>query len=57
MNKLIELLETVAEREQFTLKIINRNQLRISSVDMEVYKEIIQLVREKVNPYTYRLYL
>lgn len=46
VNKLTELLETVAEKSAFTYKIVNRNQLRINSTDVEVYKKLMTLVRE-----------
>lgn len=47
LNLLTELLKTVAEKEQFTYKIINKNQLRISSVDIDTYKKLMALIREK----------
>lgn len=46
VNKLTELLETVAEKDEFTYKIVNRNQLRISSIHKEAYKRLIAIVRE-----------
>lgn len=46
VNKLTELLETVAEKDEFTYKIVNRNQLRISSIHIEAYKRLIAIVRE-----------
>ncbi|CAB3258396.1 unnamed protein product [Arctia plantaginis] len=46
VNKLIELLITVVEKDQFSFKIINRNQLRISSLDIETYKQIINMARK-----------
>lgn len=47
VGKLTELLKTVVEREQFTYKIISRHQIRISCLDVEVYKKLISIVREK----------
>lgn len=46
VNKLTELLKTVAETEDFTYKIVNRNQLRVSSTTTETYKRLTELVRE-----------
>lgn len=46
VKKLSELLETGADKTQFTYKIVNRNQLRITSSNIEVYKTLITLVRE-----------
>ena len=46
VHKLTELLETATEKSQFTYKIVNRNQLRINSSNVEVYKNLISLVRE-----------
>lgn len=39
-------MQTVANKEEFVFKIVNRNQLRIISSDVESYKKIITLVRE-----------
>lgn len=47
INKLTEMLETVADVTEFTFKITNRNQLRMNCVNMDVYKRILTLVREK----------
>lgn len=46
INKLTELLVTTVQKEQFTYKIINKNQMRINCTEMEVYKKLITLVRE-----------
>lgn len=45
LNKLTELLETTTEKHQFTYKIINKNQLRISTIDADVHKKLITLIR------------
>lgn len=47
VKKLTELLETVAERNQFTYKIVSQSQLRISCSELDVYKKLISLIREK----------
>lgn len=47
VNGLTELIETVADKDHFNFKIVNRSQLRISSRDIETYKKIIAIVREK----------
>lgn len=47
VNKLIELLQSTADKESFTIKIVNRNQLRITCMDIAVYKNIITVVRNK----------
>ncbi|CAK1550660.1 unnamed protein product [Leptosia nina] len=44
VNKLTELLENVATKADFSYKIVNQNQLRINSVNAEVYKSIIDIV-------------
>lgn len=46
INKLTDLLVTAANQQQFSYKIVNRNQLRISCVDVETYKSIISVIRE-----------
>lgn len=46
LSKLTELLNTVAERETFNFKNVNRNQLRINCGDVEVYKKIVSIIRE-----------
>lgn len=46
VNKLTELLETVAENTKFTYKIMNKNQLRISSEDIETYKQLMGVIRK-----------
>lgn len=46
VNKLTELIETVVDKNQFTFKIVNRSQLRISCLEIESYKQIMKLVRE-----------
>lgn len=46
INKLTDLINTVAGKDDFLLKTVNKNQLRINSVNIEVYKKIITLVRE-----------
>lgn len=47
VNKLTELLNTVVDGGNFSYKIINRNQLRISSTSIENYKKLIGVVRER----------
>lgn len=46
VNKLTELLETVAKKDEFAYKIVSRNQLRINALDIEIYKKLISIVRE-----------
>ena len=46
VNKLTELLENVVNKKDFTFKIINKNQLRVSCNTVETYKKIIKVVRE-----------
>ncbi|CAH2103968.1 unnamed protein product [Euphydryas editha] len=46
LNKLTELLESVTEKSQFSYKIINRNQLKILTCDIEIYKLLISVIRE-----------
>lgn len=46
VNKLTELVETVADKNSFTYRITNRNQLRINTLDTEAYKRIITKFRE-----------
>lgn len=46
VNKLTELVETVADKSSFTYRITNRNQLRINTLDTEAYKRIITKFRE-----------
>lgn len=46
VSKLTELLETATEKSSFTYKIVNRNQIRISSNNVEVYKKLLNIVRE-----------
>lgn len=46
VSKLTELLETVAEGTKFTYKSVNKNQLRISCLDVETYKQVIKVVRD-----------
>lgn len=46
INKLSDLINTVANKDDYLLKIVNKNQLRINPLDLEVYKKIISLVRE-----------
>lgn len=47
VNKLVELLESTVDKDCFTIKIVNRNQLRVVCVDTEIYKNVITLVRKK----------
>ncbi|KAJ8710010.1 hypothetical protein PYW07_009376 [Mythimna separata] len=47
LTKLTELLESVANKADFKYKIINKNQLRINCINVEVYKSIIKIVRDK----------
>ncbi|CAK1588944.1 unnamed protein product [Parnassius mnemosyne] len=46
LNKLTELLESVTEKSHFTYKIINRNQLKILTYDVDIYKILISVIRE-----------
>lgn len=46
VSKLTELLQTYIKKDQFTYKIVNRNQLRISCTEVEIYKELISVVRD-----------
>lgn len=46
VNKLTELLETTAQKSQFSYKIVNKNQLRMNVTDIETYKKVITLIRE-----------
>ncbi|CAB3254660.1 unnamed protein product [Arctia plantaginis] len=46
VNKLTELVETVADKSSFTYRTTNRNQLRINTIDTEAYKRIITKFRE-----------
>lgn len=46
VNKLTELLETAVERTTFNYKIINKNQIRITSEDVGAYKNLVSVVRE-----------
>lgn len=45
VHKLTELLESAVDKSQFTFKIVNRNQLRIMTNEVEVYKKLISTVR------------
>ncbi|CAH2106652.1 unnamed protein product [Euphydryas editha] len=47
VNKLTEFLETTAERSTFNYKIINKNQIRIITKDVNIYKNLISRIREK----------
>lgn len=46
VNKLTELVETVADKSSFTYRLTNRNQLRINTLDIEAYQQIITKFRE-----------
>lgn len=46
LKELTNLLETVVNKEQFSYKIVNKTQLRISTGDIDAYKKLISLVRE-----------
>lgn len=46
VNKLTELVETVADKNSFTYRTVNKNQLRINTLDPETYKRIIVKFRE-----------
>lgn len=46
VHKLTELLETAADRSKFSYKIISRSQLKVLSVDLEIYKKVITVIRE-----------
>ncbi|CAH2097058.1 unnamed protein product [Euphydryas editha] len=46
VNKLTELLEGVVNKIEFTYKIVNKNQLRISSNDVDAFKKIIDVIRK-----------
>ncbi|CAH2106908.1 unnamed protein product [Euphydryas editha] len=47
VNKLTEFLETTVERSTFNYKIININQIRIITKDVNIYKNLISRIREK----------
>lgn len=47
INKLTELLGTTVDKSQFFLKIVNKNQLRVNSLDVDVYKKLITIIREQ----------
>ncbi|CAF4788640.1 unnamed protein product [Pieris macdunnoughi] len=46
VHKLTELLETATDRSNFSYKIISRNQLKVLSVNLEIYKKVITVIRE-----------
>ncbi|CAH2265382.1 jg13338 [Pararge aegeria aegeria] len=46
LNKLTELLELVTEKSQFCYKTINRNQLKILTYNVDIYKMLISVIRE-----------
>lgn len=45
VNKLTTSLLTVVDKAHFTIKIVNKNQLRLSCVDIITYKKIIDHIR------------
>ncbi|CAH2097817.1 unnamed protein product [Euphydryas editha] len=47
VNKLTEFLETTVEISTFNYKIINKNQIRIITKDVNIYKNLISRIREK----------
>lgn len=47
LNKLTELIEISADKSQFTYKNINKNQLKITTANIEIYKNVISTIREK----------
>lgn len=46
INKLTELLLTASDKNEFSFKTVNKNQLRIISANADAYKKIITLIRE-----------
>lgn len=46
VSKLSELLNSAIPSDSYTYKVINRNQLRITTQDTEVYKKVIELMRQ-----------
>lgn len=46
VSKLMELLETVIQRDDYKIKTINNKQLRVTASSIEVYKKIINVVRD-----------
>ena len=48
INKLSELLGAVAKGEEYTYKIVNKNQLRIHCTEIDIYKEILSTIRKMV---------
>lgn len=47
VNKLSQTLETALQKSDYTFKIINKNQLRVSCNSVPAYKSLMSLVREK----------
>lgn len=47
LNELTKLLETTINKELFTYKVVNKTNLRINTADIDVYKKLTTLVREK----------
>lgn len=47
IGKLTELLATVAHSEDFSFKVITKQQLRLNCTTAETYKEVINLIRIK----------
>ncbi|CAH2106657.1 unnamed protein product [Euphydryas editha] len=47
LTKLTELLESVADKADFTYRIVNKNQLLINCTSVEAYKSILKVVRDK----------
>lgn len=46
LTKLTELLESVANETDFIYRIINQNQHRINSINLDAYKSILQVIRD-----------
>lgn len=47
INKLIEAIETCLKKDEFNIKIISKNQLRVTCKATDAYKKLMNLVREK----------
>ncbi|CAH4037196.1 unnamed protein product [Pieris brassicae] len=45
-HKVTELLETATDRSNFSYKIISRNQLKVLSVNLDIYKKVITVIQE-----------
>lgn len=47
VTKLKETIEVVLDKTQYSFKIVTKNQMRVSTENMEAYKKIMAVVREK----------